>query len=109
MRPPSPQRRNGFGRLQLVRVGSRSYHRDLAGLDAIAVDHQRSVRLVGGDHVIGEPNRTAFEEAEASVQYRGTFRETRLERLRAEVMVVEHEPGTMPEPEEEAYGPEDVG
>src|SRR5690348_1122445 len=109
MLPSPPQRGNGFGRLQLVRVGSRSYHRDLAGFDAITVEHQPSVRLIGGDHVIGEPNRTALEEAEASVRYRGTFRETRLERLRAEVMVVEHEPGAMPEPEEEAYGPKDVG
>ena len=58
--------------------------------------------------MIGEPGRAALEEAEAPVQQRGALRETRLERLRAEVMVVEHEPGAMPEPEQDADGPEDV-
>ena len=42
--------------------------------------------------MIGEPSRTALEEAESSVQQRRAVREARLERLRAEVMVVEHEP-----------------
>ena len=109
MRPSSPHRRNGFGRPQLVRVGSRSYHRHPIGFDAITVHHQSSVRLIGGYHVIGEPSRTALEEAEAPVQQRRASREARLERLRAEVMVVEHEPRAMPEPEQDAYGPEDVG
>ena len=108
MRPSSPERRNGFGRLQLVRVGSRPYHRHPTGFDAIPVHHQSPVRLIGGYHVIGEPGRTALEEAEAPVQQRGAVREARLERLRAEVMMVEHEPGAMPELEQDAYGPEDV-
>src|SRR5262249_49522954 len=35
--------------------------------------------------------------------------EARLERFRAEVMMVEHEPGAMPDLEQQAYRPEDVG
>ncbi len=108
MRPSPPHRRNGSGRPQLVGVGSGSYHRHPIGFEAITVHHQSAVRLIGGYHVIGEPSRTALEEAEASVQQRGAFREARLERLRAEVMVVEHEPGAMQELEQDAYGTEDV-
>jgi len=53
--------------------------------------------------VLASPRNTS-----ASIQQRGACREAHLERLRAEVMVVEHEPGAMPELEQDAYGPEDV-
>ena len=59
--------------------------------------------------MVGEPSRTALEEAEASVQQRRAVREARLESLRAEVMMVEHEPRAMPELKQDPYGPEDVG
>ena len=103
------QVRVGLTGLQPPQVRPGTDDRDLVGPLAAARHRDLPVRVVRGDDVIRGPVRPALEGQQPPVRQLRAAGETRLEELGAEVVMVEHEAGSLERAEGQGQRPEDVG
>jgi len=83
-------------------------NRKEGGWRLYSLDGDLAVGLIGGDHVIRGSVGSPLQCEQSAVGEAVTAREARLEQLGAQVVVVEHEPGALGEPERQADWPEDI-
>ena len=99
----------GLAAPQMLWIRARADHRDISGRLTAARNGDVPVGVVGGDHMVRGPVRPALQRPQAPVRQPGAARETRLEELRGQVMMIENEPGAINGPQGQRDRPEDVG
>ena len=99
----------GLAAPQMLWIRAGADHRDVSRGLAAAGDGDVPVGVVGGDHLVRGTVRPALQRPQSPVREPGAARETRLEELGGQVMVIENEPGAVNGPQGQRDRPEDVG